>query len=706
MLSFDGVGEEVFFDSAEYFLLSSEEPVVVKEDLLNGNLGFEVWLKEPQSVNERRYRFLRRMGFVELARASKEEESDEMMGLERVVECSGTVSSCYTPRVEENLVCYGRELSCEEANCGFDELEQDQVCNLSVALEGETYRSHVKECRIFHMDKKNLRNWWKKFIKNKRMGTRGTKVLKPICETPNVNRMKVHQKKKKCMELSAVYVGQEIQAHEGFIWSMKFSPDGQYLASGGEDGVIRIWRVMQADASCKEKESLHAQAQFGGRRGKGGKKRSHLSVVVPDKVFQIEELPLQEFHGHTSDVLDLACVFFHHRRIKLSVYGKWAAMNVLVFSNTMITGFIVGCVTGTCRFYGASDGNLQLTTVINFRGRNKSSSNKITGIQFNQEDSQRVMITSEDCKVRILDGTDIVRKYRGNKSTKLAPRRQTRLPFKKQKVDSGTVKHFEIDPARLMYRSNILGVIKTVLELELGDRHIWQLEKTPFWPMVDAIRVHRLDPRAYIKCDAMVCRIIHMYHPGDEKFYIGGVGLPLRNNDIHLMFGIKCGKDNLDLAQSVKEDNLDDREVHDVTQSVAVDGSNHRTPSNNWSGRENGTGGDTSGKIAHQPSSHAGRDEDVHKSIIELIEDMDEVEDLTVDDAKRYSSALVWDGGDNGMQVHFTDVQDLVQQNSIHGNKQWVVDHHTNYVKPKVGTKDMRTEQFDGALVSVVDCPE
>ncbi|CAL5337391.1 unnamed protein product [Camellia sinensis] len=29
---------------------------------------------------------------------------------------------------------------------------------------------------------------------------------------------------------------------------------------------------------------------------------------------------------------------------------------------------------------------------------------------------------------------------------------------------------------------------------------------------------------------------------------------------------------------------------------------------------------------------------------------------------------IVWDGGHNGIQVHFTDIKDLVQQNSIHGN--------------------------------------
>ena len=80
---------------------------------------------------------------------------------------------------------------------------------------------------------------------------------------------------------------------------MKFSPDSQYLASGGQDGVIRIWRVTQEDASCK---GLNDE----GKSDSGETKPSRISVVIPDKVFRIDELPLQEFHGHTSDVLDLA----------------------------------------------------------------------------------------------------------------------------------------------------------------------------------------------------------------------------------------------------------------------------------------------------------------------------------------------------------------------------------------------------------------
>ncbi|KAL7258752.1 hypothetical protein ACSBR1_004785 [Camellia fascicularis] len=70
--------------------------------------------------------------------------------------------------------------------------------------------------------------------------------------------------------------------------------------------------------------------------------------------------------------------------------------------------------------------------------------------------------------------------------------------------------------------------------------------------MIDAVRVHELDPKLFKKCDATVCRIIQTYDPEDEKFHIGGAKLPLRNNDIRLIFGVQCGKEKLDLTQDGK----------------------------------------------------------------------------------------------------------------------------------------------------------
>ncbi|XP_028053717.1 uncharacterized protein LOC114258061 [Camellia sinensis] len=54
------------------------------------------------------------------------------------------------------------------------------------------------------------------------------------------------------------------------------------------------------------------------------------------------------------------------------------------------------------------------------------------------------------------------------------------------------------------------------------------------------------------KCDATVCRIIQTYNPEDEKFHIGGAKLPLRNNDIRLIFGVQCGREKLDMTQGGK----------------------------------------------------------------------------------------------------------------------------------------------------------
>ncbi|XP_028096747.1 uncharacterized protein LOC114296636 [Camellia sinensis] len=54
------------------------------------------------------------------------------------------------------------------------------------------------------------------------------------------------------------------------------------------------------------------------------------------------------------------------------------------------------------------------------------------------------------------------------------------------------------------------------------------------------------------KCDATVCRVIQTYNPEDEKFNIGGAKLPLRNNDIRLIFGVQCGREKLDMTHGGK----------------------------------------------------------------------------------------------------------------------------------------------------------
>jgi WD40 repeat protein len=135
-------------------------------------------------------------------------------------------------------------------------------------------------------------------------------------------RVKVRAYQKRSKELSALYQGQVIKAHDSAILTMKFSPDGQFLASGGEDGVVRVWGVMQSedcgipmdDPSCVYLRA-HTKCRLApvnlenARKNKiKGMKQSSQSacVVIPSTVFHISEEPLHEFIGHCGDVLNLS----------------------------------------------------------------------------------------------------------------------------------------------------------------------------------------------------------------------------------------------------------------------------------------------------------------------------------------------------------------------------------------------------------------
>ncbi|XVE83317.1 hypothetical protein DITRI_Ditri16bG0079100 [Diplodiscus trichospermus] len=474
MLSFNEGETDVFFDSFDS--LSVEEPVLAQEELEGRKLEYEIWMNEPRSVKERRESFLQGMDLVEFA------ESSRIKDLERIIECSGAVPSSLCSSLNNGegcLACCDREMTCE-ANLLVGESEQEQ--NIALETENKMFsptkgfeqketEAHLDECENAKANRKKSKKWWKHFLRMRKGGE--SRLSKPIIKVHETNRMMVHPKRKGYMELTALYMGQEIQAHKGFIWTMKFSPDGQYLASGGEDWVVRIWHVTSTDASSKP---FMAEGSLGKKMVKGksgfGRKKSILSaVVIPKKIFQIEESPMQEFHGHGSDVLDLAwssannflisssmdktvrlwqvgcdqCLnVFHHNNyvtciqfnpiddnyfISGSIDGKvriWGVSQKRVVRwvdvRDIITAicyrpdgeeFVVGSIAGTCHFYEASGNNVNLEAEIHIHGRKKTSGYKITSIQFSQDKSHKVMITSEDSKLRIFNGVDVFHKFKG-----------------------------------------------------------------------------------------------------------------------------------------------------------------------------------------------------------------------------------------------------------------------------------------------------
>uniref|UniRef100_A0ACD5V3I0 Uncharacterized protein n=1 Tax=Avena sativa TaxID=4498 RepID=A0ACD5V3I0_AVESA len=302
-------------------------------------------------------------------------------------------------------------------------------------------------------------------------------------------RVKVRSYRKRSKELSAMYQGQVIRAHDGAILTMKFSPDGQFLASGGEDGVVRVWGVSQSD-DCKIPMDDPSCVYLKARRkvglapvnvdsGKMCKVKSmkktgdSACIVIPAMVFHISEEPLHQFYGHSGDVLDLSWSNNKHllsastdKTVRLWEIGSESCISVFPHSNFVtcvqfnprddncfITGSIdgkvrvwdiargsvvdwvdvrdivtavcyrpdgkgavVGTMTGNCCFYDrSSDDLLRLETQIALSAK-KSSVKRITSFQFCPNSPSRLMVTSADSKIRILDSTNVIQNYSGLRS--------------------------------------------------------------------------------------------------------------------------------------------------------------------------------------------------------------------------------------------------------------------------------------------------
>ncbi|KAF5461004.1 hypothetical protein F2P56_020833 [Juglans regia] len=311
-------------------------------------------------------------------------------------------------------------------------------------------------------------------------------------------RVKVRQYGKSYKELAALYKSQEIQAHNGSIWSIKFSLDWKYLASAGEDCVIHVWQVVESERKgdlllekpddgnlnlffvangSPEPTSLspgmdnHPEKK---RRGRSSISRKSLSldyVVVPETVFSLSEKPICTFRGHLDDVLDLSwsksqhllsssmdktvrlwhlssksclkifshsdyvtCIQFNPVDDNYFISGSldakvriWSIPDRQVVDwndvHEMVTaacytpdgqGALVGSYKGSCCLYKTSDNKLQQKHQINLQNKKKKSNHKkITGFQFAPGSSSEVLITSTDSRIRVVDGVDLVHKFKG-----------------------------------------------------------------------------------------------------------------------------------------------------------------------------------------------------------------------------------------------------------------------------------------------------
>nr|GMC70189.1 WD repeat-containing protein 44-like [Ipomoea batatas]GME02277.1 WD repeat-containing protein 44-like [Ipomoea batatas] len=315
-------------------------------------------------------------------------------------------------------------------------------------------------------------------------------------------RVRVRQYGKSCKELTALYKSQEISAHNGSIWTIKFSLDGKYLASAGEDCVIHVWQVSESERkgdlllNKPDDPNMNLLLLTNGspepnsispnldgptekkRRGRSSISRKSVSfdhVLVPETVFSLSEKPICSFQGHENAVLDLSwsksqqllsssmdktvrlwdlssnsclkifshsdyvtCIQFNPVDDRYFISGSldakvriWSIPDRQVVDwndlHEMVTAAcytpdgqsaLVGSYKGSCRLYNTSENKLQQKGYINLQNKKKKShQKKITGFQFVPGSTSEVLVTSSDSRIRVIDGFDLVHKFKGFRNT-------------------------------------------------------------------------------------------------------------------------------------------------------------------------------------------------------------------------------------------------------------------------------------------------
>lgn len=110
---------------------------------------------------------------------------------------------------------------------------------------------------------------------------------------------KVQVRRKAYKEFPAVLLSQSIHAHEGPIWVIKFSCDGKYLATAGQDAIVKIWEVKGEYEQTHATSSTQADCS-----SSTGSSEHHVDAQASEAPFKRQ--PYRVYVGHKVSYFHIA----------------------------------------------------------------------------------------------------------------------------------------------------------------------------------------------------------------------------------------------------------------------------------------------------------------------------------------------------------------------------------------------------------------
>ena len=257
----------------------------------------------------------------------------------------------------------------------------------------------------------------------------------------------------------------------GSVWAMKFHHHGRLLATAGQDGVVRLWQVTVEDGTGAPGVTADEDAKSSASDFSAFGAGDFTYRAATDDIFS--EVPYREWRGHKRDILDVcwsksyfllsasmdrtvrlwhasmddclrvfvhtdfvASVAFNPLNDKIFVSGSldnkarlWSVPEHRVVDyvdiHEMVTAVavspdgvtaVVGSFKGRARFYRIDGARFEYQTTLDVKHARASRSTvgkKITGLCFLPGDSNKLLVTSNDSRLRLYQGQVLICKFKG-----------------------------------------------------------------------------------------------------------------------------------------------------------------------------------------------------------------------------------------------------------------------------------------------------